>query len=339
MSKENIIIYNEDNIDLETNKDAIDYKFEVPQQKNIESKINAELIYIIPEKLQKNNTTNNLIKKLDTLLDEIQCKINEITDMQLLLEFKLLHSKTKFRKHNFRLLMLTVFLTFIEILYKQFDIINSSQLISGTTKNIVLLIPIMITSLITLLSAWIKSFKFEEVIENITRGIEKSITTKLKLGKISEDAVIIRKMNINDNDSEKKIDELIKIKYKTALNDYLETYTIADKNYTPKDLSKYLLDYLKTKKNEKDLELGKQKIQTQLEIDMKKIEIKQTKQEIYNKLKEYEYRKNVLILDYKLSNLDKGIVDDNDNDIMHMKEKKDNLYTKIKKLIKYLFNL
>ena len=269
--------------------------------------------------------------------------------MQLLLEFKLLHCKRKYRKHNFVLLILTVLLTFLEVLYKQLNLINSSELISGTTKNIVLLIPIIVTSLITLLSAWIKSLKFEELIENITRGIEKSITTKLKLQKISEDAIIIQKINSNDIDIQVKIDKLIKGDYKNALNDYVEACTIADKNYTPKDLSKYLSDYFKIKKDEKNLIVGKQKIQTQLDLDMQKIQaqldlnmqkidIKHKKKEIYNKLKAYKYRKNEAILDNKLEKLKDGITED-DNDISHMIEKENKLYTKIKRFIKYLFDI
>ena len=55
------------------------------------------------------------------------------------------------------------------------------------------MIPIFITSLITLLSAWIKNLKFEEVIENISRGIEKLITAKLKLQRMEEDIKLIKK--------------------------------------------------------------------------------------------------------------------------------------------------
>lgn len=334
--KENTIINNEDNIDLESNDYNTDYTFEVPEQKIMNPRMNAELVYAMFENLQENNN-EKIIKKLDTLINEIGNKINSIQDMQLLLEFKLIHSKSQFRKYNFILLMLTVLLTFLEVLYKQLNFINSSELISGTTKDIVLLIPIIITSSITLLSAWIKSFKFEEVIENITRGIEKSITTKLKLGKIRENASIMRKMNSNDINALEKIDKLIKEKYINALNDYVEAYTIADKNYTPKDLSKYLSHYLKTKKDEKKLHVGKQKIQTQLNIDMQKIDIKHKKQKIYNKLKEYKYRKNEIILDNKLEKL-KDEITENEDDISDMIEKENKIYTKIKKFINYLFD-
>lgn len=356
--KENTIINNEVNIDLESNNNNIDNPSEVPEQKNMKTRMNAELVYAMLENLQEKNT-EKLIDKLDSLINEIQKKIHSIEDIQLLLEFKLIQSKSQFRRYNFILLMLTVFLTFLEVLYKQFNFTNSDsdKLISGTTKDIVILIPIIITSSITLLSAWIKSFKFEEVIENITRGIEKSITTKLKLGKIGEVASIMRNMNSYDINAEQKIDKLINEKYKNALNDYLEAYTIADKNYTPKDLSKYLSHYLKTKKNEKKLHIGKQKIQTQLDIDMQKIQtrldldmqkinIKHKKEETYNKLKEYKYRKNEIILDNKLDKLNKfDKLDElknkiivNDDDISDMIEKEKKLYTKIKKFINYLFN-
>jgi len=163
--KENTIINNEVNIDLESNNNNIDNPSEVPEQKNMKTRMNAELVYAMLENLQEKNT-EKLIDKLDSLINEIQKKIHSIEDIQLLLEFKLIQSKSQFRRYNFILLMLTVFLTFLEVLYKQFNFTNSDsdKLISGTTKDIVILIPIIITSSITLLSAWIKSFKFEEVI-------------------------------------------------------------------------------------------------------------------------------------------------------------------------------
>jgi hypothetical protein len=241
-----------------------------------------------------------------------------------------------------------VLLTFIEVLYKQFDIVNSSQLVSGVTKNIVLLIPILLTSLITLLSAWIKNLKFEEIIENISRGIEKLITAKLKLQKMLEDVGI--EIKKNNNYTKEEFDKLIKGKYKNGLDEYLEARSIADKNYTPKDLSKYLSEYLKTKKNEKKLEIGRIKIYNKLQVDTQKIEKKSEinknkiekdgniKKEIHNKFKEYELKKYNMLLNIKLKNLERGIIPVNDRDISHMIEKENKIYTKIKKFINYLFD-
>lgn len=307
--KENITIYNEDNMDLESNYDDIDNSSEVSEQTNIQSRINENSIYKI-----------KAVDDVEILLNDVESKVEKLNDVQTLLEFKLTHNKEQFRKHNFRLLILTVLLTFIEVLYKQFDIVNSPQLISGVTKNIVLMIPILLTSLITLLSAWIKNLKFEEIIENISRGIEKLITAKLKLEKILEDVSI--EIKKNNNYSKEEFDKLIKGKYKNGLDEFLEACSIADKNYTPKDLSKYLSEYLKTKKNEKKLEIGRIKIKKDGDIK--------------DKLKEYEFQKNNLLLDIKLNKLKRTGIIENDKDINHMKKKK--FYTKIKKIIKYLFN-
>lgn len=326
MLKENRVIYNEDNIDLEVNNHNIHNTFEVPQEKNMEPRINAQFVYM--------DFAENL-KYSNNLLDDIESKLKNTYEIQTLLEFKLIDNKEQFRKHNFRLLILTVLLTFIEVLYKQFDIVNSSEIISVTTKNVILMIPVFITSLITLLSAWIKNLKFEEVIENISRGIEKLITAKLKLQRMEEDIKIIIKNNNNYNYNKKELDKLIKEKYQNVLDEYLEAHSIADKNFTPTDFSKYLSQYLKTQENEKKLEIGKIKIYKQSNIDSRKIQIKHEKQETYNKLKEYKYRKNEVILNNKLEKLKDKTTED-DNDISHMIENK--IYTKIKKFIKYLFD-
>jgi hypothetical protein len=370
--EENLIIYNEDIIDLESNYDDIDNASEVSEQTNIQSRIDEDMLYMltqihkISEDIDNDNNLshkisedidndNNLshkkseyINDVDTLLRDVHLKVGRLNDIQTLLEFKLSHNKEQFRKHNFRLLILTVLLTFIEVLYKQFDIVNSSQLVSGVTKNIVLLIPILLTSLITLLSAWIKNLKFEEIIENISRGIEKLITAKLKLQKMLEDVGI--EIKKNNNYTKEEFDKLIKGKYKNGLDEYLEARSIADKNYTPKDLSKYLSEYLKTKKNEKKLEIGRIKIYNKLQVDTQKIEKKSEinknkiekdgniKKEIHNKFKEYELKKYNMLLNIKLKNLERGIIPVNDRDISHMIEKENKIYTKIKKFINYLFD-
>jgi len=347
--KENIIIHNEDNIDLESNYDDIDNASEVSQETNMLPSINGDL-YIVTQTKKSQDKKLEDCNNVQELLEDVEYKVENLNDIQMLLEFKLLHYKQHFRILNFRLLIFTVLLTFIEVLYKQFNIVNSSELVSGVTKNIVLLIPILITCQITLLSAWIKNLKFEEIIENISRAVEKLITAKIKLQKILQDVSIKIKKN-NNNFSKEEFDKL-KGKYKNGLNEYLEAYSIADKNYNAKDLSKYLSEYLKTKKNEKKLELGRIKIRHEHDVDMEKIrkktEISMNKIEkdcyIKDKLKKYEFEKDKYLLNTKIKNI-KNIYDvmnpndgmiPNDNDISHIKENK--IYTKIKKIIKYLFN-
>lgn len=325
--KENTIINNEVNIDIESNNHDIHNIFEVPLKKYMEPRINAQLVFM--------DFAENL-EYCDNLLNDIKNKLEQTYEFQTLLEFKLIHNKEQFRKHNFRLLILTVLLTFIEVLYKQFDIVNSSELISVTTKNVFLMIPIFITSLITLLSAWIKNLKFEEVIENISRGIEKLITAKLKLQRMEEDIKLIKKNN--NNYTKIELDKLVKEKYQNVLDEYLEAHSIADKNFSPKDFSKYLSQYLKTQENQKKLHISKIKIYNQSNIDSRKIQIKHEKEETYNKLKEYKYRKNELILDNKLEELKHGIKEE-DKDINDMIEKEKKIYTKIKRFIKYLFDI
>ena len=334
------MIYNEDNIDLESNYDDIDNASEVSQETNIVPSINGDLVYVLSpiEKLQdkKLEDCNNV----QDLLYDVQCKVEHLNDIQMLLEFKLLHYKQHFRTLNFRLLIFTVLLTFIEVLYKQFNIVNSSELVSGVTKNIVLLIPIVITSIITLLSAWIKNLKFEEIIENISRAVEKLITAKIKLEKILQDVSV--KINKNNNIFSTEEFDKLKRKYKNGLDEYLEAYLLADKTYNAKDLSKYLSEYLKTKKNEKKLELGRIKIQHEQDVNIEKIkkitELRMNKIKkdsfIKDKLKKYEFKKDNYLLNTKIKNINDGMLS-NDNDISHIKENK--IYTKIKKFIKYLF--
>ena len=58
--KENTIINNEDNIDLESNDYNTDYTFKVPEQKNMNPRMNAELVYAML-KIYKKTILKNLI--------------------------------------------------------------------------------------------------------------------------------------------------------------------------------------------------------------------------------------------------------------------------------------
>ena len=79
---------------------------------------------------------------------------------------------------------------------------------------------------------WIKHIKFEEIIENVTRGIEKSITAKSKLDKIKEELFFNTDININQNkDEEKKIFEDIEYRYHNdAYKHYLDAVELCDRN-------------------------------------------------------------------------------------------------------------
>lgn len=267
-------------------------------QKNLEQKIFFNYLHYArkaqkPERTLIPMETNELIyNNSNEFINHIREKIIHLQDSQLFLEFKLLDTKNNFRKFNFIVLFNTVLLTFIEILYKQFDVINSSQVIGTTAKNILLLLPFVLTSIITLLSAWIKSLKFEEVIENITRGIEKSITAKSKFTKINEDIYLI---NLNvDNDSNVKFNDIISTKYKNALKDYLDALTIIDKNSSAKDFQKFLSDYIEIKEKEADFENAK-----------KNIDIKKYEYYIYIKKKELASKKDEIELNNEFKKIEK----------------------------------
>jgi len=281
-----------DNNSEKSERNSSDFNFNnvryrsVPNLKNSPMSLKMELEMERNELMNINNDT-----KVNLFTNNISNKINYLEDSQLFLEFKLLTTKNTFRTFNFIVLSNTVFLTFIEIIYKQFDVVNSSEVIGETAKNILLLLPFVITSIITLLSAWIKSLKFEELIENVTRGIEKSITAKSKLSKINEEIYVI-KLNL-DGDIYTKLNDIISTKYKSALKDYLDALTIIDKNWNAKDCERYIKDYLKTKQNECEIELGK-----------KKIYLDKYEKHIENKKKEIGYREVDMGLDNFLNELE-----------------------------------
>jgi hypothetical protein len=279
---------------INSDLDNLEYSRNIPKPRSIPISRNMAV------EIERNELMRiDSCEKITLFTNHICGKINYLDDSQLFLEFKLLNTKDKFRRLNFIVLTNTVILTFIEIIYKQFDVVNSSYVIGDFTKNMLLLLPFVSTSIITLLSAWIKSLKFEEVIENITRGIEKSITAKSKLSKITEDIYII-KLNIDGNINT-KMNELISTKYNCAFKDYLDAITIIDKNWNAKDCQQFLSDYLKTKKNEIDIEMGKKNInltkyQKHIENKRKELEYKEIDMELDNILKELE-----------LKNIDKNI--------------------------------
>lgn len=172
-----------------------------------------------------------------------------ISTNQSILEIKLFKNKRSYKRWSFFIIFTSSLLTVIEVIIKQYNI-KENEKITSIYSNTILLLPLFLSFIITLTSAWIKHIKFEEIIENVTRGIEKSITAKSKLDKIKEELFFNTDININQNkDEEKKIFEDIEYRYHNdAYKHYLDAVELCDRNINVTEFPNFLKIYLKHKK-------------------------------------------------------------------------------------------
>ena len=207
------------------------------------------------EKTENKLTCKKNLKDITILFsDRLKKKIEKLEYSQILLEYKLTTIKAKFKNISFIIIFSTVILTLFEIMFKQFDIKQYINVLGEIGLNTILLFPLLLTSYITLLSAWMKTINFEELIENITRAIEKSIIAKSKFNKILEEVNMltidyyINENNYTHDDNIKQLNQLRTTKYHSAIKAYLDAMTIIDKNWTQIDSKNYSNKYLLIKK-------------------------------------------------------------------------------------------
>ena len=127
-----------------------------------------------------NNEQGFLIDKRE-FNDHIQCKISKLEKRMRYVNYKFEDLKYNFKKYSIMIIYFATLLTLTEALLNSitFDI-------SDTASSLVSFIPLLLSSLITLIASIIKFNKYEEKIENITRSTEKCIATVAKMKGVKE---------------------------------------------------------------------------------------------------------------------------------------------------------
>lgn len=245
------------------------------------------------EKTENKLTCKKNLKDITILFsDRLKKKIEKLEYSQILLEYKLTTIKAKFKNISFIIMFSTVILTLFEIMFKQFDIKQYINVLGEIGLNTILLFPLLLTSYITLLSAWMKTINFEELIENITRAIEKSIIAKSKFNKILEEVNMltidyyINENNYTHDDNIKQLNQLRTTKYHSAIKAYLDAMTIIDKNWTQIDSKNYSNKYLliknqiSLKKKLADIEFMKKDLEYDNMLESLKRKVNEKKNQI-----------------------------------------------------------
>ena len=245
------------------------------------------------EKTENKLTCKKNLKDITILFsDRLKKKIEKLEYSQILLEYKLTTIKAKFKNISFIIIFSTVILTLFEIMFKQFDIKQYINVLGEIGLNTILLFPLLLTSYITLLSAWMKTINFEELIENITRAIEKSIIAKSKFNKILEEVNMltidyyINENNYTHDDNIKQLNQLRTTKYHSAIKAYLDAMTIIDKNWTQIDSKNYSNKYLliknqiSLKKKLADIEFMKKDLEYDNMLESLKRKVNEKKNQI-----------------------------------------------------------
>lgn len=209
--------------------------------------------------------------------DHIQSKISKLEKRMRYVNYKFEDLKYSFKKYSIMIIYFATLLTLTEALLNSitFDI-------SETASSLVNFIPLLLSSLITLIASIIKFNKYEEKIENITRSTEKCIATVAKMKGVKEDLYFCIEP--------KSLSNLKDHFNKNIYQEYLESNTEIEKQLIDSDYTIYLKRVALNSLKEEEISLMKKK-----NLDLLK--------------KKYKISENTQIQD--LSNI---IINNNDND-------------------------
>jgi len=208
-----------------------------------------------------NNEQSFLMDKRE-FNDHIQSKISKLEKRMRYVNYKFEDLKYSFKKYSIMIIYFATLLTLTEALLNSitFDI-------SETASSLVNFIPLLLSSLITLIASIIKFNKYEEKIENITRSTEKCIATVAKMKGVKEDLYFCIEpkslLNLKDHFN------------KNIYQEYLESNTEIEKQLIDSDYTIYLKRVALNSLKEEEISLMKKK---NLDLLKKKYKISENTQ-------------------------------------------------------------
>lgn len=208
-----------------------------------------------------NNEQSFLMDKRE-FNDHIQSKISKLEKRMRYVNYKFEDLKYSFKKYSIMIIYFATLLTLTEALLNSitFDI-------SETANSLINFIPLLLSSLITLIASIIKFNKYEEKIENITRSTEKCIATVAKMKGVKEDLYFCIEpkslLNLKDHFN------------KNIYQEYLESNTEIEKQLIDSDYTIYLKRVALNSLKEEEISLMKKK---NLDLLKKKYKISENTQ-------------------------------------------------------------
>lgn len=165
-------------------------------------------------------------KKFDS---HIQTKIDKLGERIRYINYKFTDVRYYFRKYNITIIYLATLLTLIEA---YIGYLSNIKLENTLVNSFIRMIPLILSSSISLLAALIKFNKYEDKIENITRTTEKCIITMAKLKNIKE--------KLYFSNSNKNIAKLVTIFLDNIYGEYLDSNKNIEKELIDSDYVKYM---------------------------------------------------------------------------------------------------
>ena len=172
---------------------------------------------------------NNLIRDIKNLDEHIEAKIVKLDGRMRYVKHKFEDVIYNFKNYSIAVIVLATLLTLIEAFT---NMINIETIVPINLKHFVKFIPLILSSMVSLLAAIIKFNKYEEKIENITRATENGIVILAELKHVKEELYFCK-------DETTLI--AIKNKYKKDVyKNYLESNINIEKQLVNSDYVKYL---------------------------------------------------------------------------------------------------
>ena len=128
----------------------------------------------------------------------LQSRIEKLNRRLIIVELKYYDYKKYYDGFSLFIICLSAFLTIFEAIKNDINIENQEP----ATRDFLKITPIVVSTLIGLIAAVIKFKKYQDIMENIARSIEKSIFTTFRMKKLKEE---IYYMNKEDMEKTKQI--------------------------------------------------------------------------------------------------------------------------------------
>ena len=178
-------------------------------------------------------TGATLQERKDLFVRYIQDQIQTLKIRTNVLHFKYVGYKGWFEFYNITILVLSALLTFIEAMRTRFDVsIDDMNSPSAVTMGIM---PIIISTLVTISSALVKFKRYQVKMENLQQAIQKSIFTSFRLKRIQENAKHLQ--------TDEELEKLIQAYSGEPYDLYVQSQEEMEKNLRYEDLVTHMRTY------------------------------------------------------------------------------------------------
>jgi len=171
----------------------------------------------------------DLTTEISEFNNHIQNKIERLDERMRFVNYKFEDVRYWFKRYSISIIYFATTLTLVEAFLNSTDLECEGGEIQ---KNLLQVLPLILSSLVSLIAAIIKFNKYEEKIEDITRATEKCIITISKLKEVKEELYFC-----------KTVDSFIKINdrfTRDIYTEYLESNTNIERQLLDTDYAKYM---------------------------------------------------------------------------------------------------